>query len=659
MPRRSGLPMPVACLASWRRQTLRVTGALQDAPARNAAGPSWHGLFGRDVPMITMLALRERPERLAGFMARIAALLCSDSTAPRRPEMVLPRVAVPLLMLWLAIAPRAAAEPGGFRRLGPGAVTVIPADKTTDDALQRADVVEITQGKADLAWTPKMAPANATFVERGRGREYPRDIWCLEFAFKPPRMLDVDVPAADLKMQRKQIWYLVYRVKNVGGRRLVTPPADGVAEKVVRQTEAFETPIRFLPHFVLESLEPVQDGEGLSSYRGYLDRLVPSAMDAIRKREDPNRRFLDSVEMSASDIQPGEERWGVAIWEDIDPRIDFFSIYVRGLTNAVRWRQRPGSVIKPNDPPGAHIEETLESLRLDFWRPGDDRPEGDTEMRIGFAGMFERMALGGRLLATVGWPRYAKSQPVAGLDALGVSWTDLLEPEGGGAASSLIPLEVLLKKAAAVDAARDPIAMLRLVFGDLGVASIEELVAAAAGPVDAAQQARRQAALAAIGLTPEGVAREPLASLAAIVRALESKPNLAAQRAAANDIFGAAGRRIPWLADAVAKARGLATLRALDADLTAIGGGDARAAFDVVRPAIQGIDEEERTRIRETFPADDARRARIEGPRDITDLALQGLFGPRGPDVFAAAVAKEEGVDYGWVFRYETDAAGL
>ena len=113
-----------------------------------------------NLPMFTMLALRERPERLTGVMARIAALLCSDSTAPRRPEMVLPRVAIAMLLLWPAVTSRVAAvEPAGFRRLGPGTLTVIPADKTTDDALQRADVVEITQGKADLTWTPQMAPA--------------------------------------------------------------------------------------------------------------------------------------------------------------------------------------------------------------------------------------------------------------------------------------------------------------------------------------------------------------------------------------------------------------------------------------------------------------------------------------------------------------------
>jgi hypothetical protein len=618
---------------------------------------------------------------------RIAALLTSDSTAPRRPvtasrqsalrllapvaatlvrHAVLASVGMLPMLAMPAPAPAAvAADPSGFRRLAPGAVTVIPADKTTDDALQRSDIVEITQGQAALAWTPQMAPATATLVERARRREYPRDIWCLEFAFKPPRMLDVDVPTADLRMQRKRIWYLVYRVKNVGGRRLVTEPAVGPAEKVARRTEAFETPIRFLPHFVLESLEPVERGEGLTSYRGYLDRLVPSAMPAITRREDPGRRFLDSAEMSASPLQPGEERWGVAIWEDVDPRIDFFSIYVRGLTNAIRWRQRPGAEIKPGDPPGSDIEEALESLRLDFWRPGDDRVASDVDMSIGFAGMFERMTLGGRLLTTVGWPRHASARPVAGLDALGLSWSDLLEPAGGGAAASLMPLETVLAKAAAVDAARDPIAMLRLVFGDLGVASIEELVAAAAGPVDPAQDVRRRAALAPLGLTPEAISREPLASLATIVRMLESRPDAAAQEAAAAEIFGAAGRRIPWLADAVAKARGLATLRTIDATLPTIAGGDARAALEAARPAIDGLDEQDRTRILESLGEDDARRRRIaalgDEPRGraVADLVLQGLFGPRGPDLYAAAVAEEEGVDHAWVFRYETDPPGL
>ena len=61
----------------------------------------------------------------------------------------------------------------------------------------------------------------------------------------------------------------------------------------------------------------------------------------------------------------------------------------------------------------------------------------------------------------------------------------------------------------------------------------------------------------------------------------------------------------------------------------------------------------------------DARRGRIEELGDesrdaaVVNLVLQGLFGPRGPGLYATAVSKEEGVDHAWVFRYETDAAGL
>jgi hypothetical protein len=585
------------------------------------------------------------------------------ASASRRPARLRGAGVVALLAIAGLVAGAAvAAEPPGFRRLAPGVLTVIPADKSTDDVLQRGDLLEVTKGQADLAWTPKMAPANTTFVERARGREYPRDIWCLEFAFKAPRLLDVDVPAGESRMQRKRIWYLVYRVKNVGGRRVLMGEGEGgVADPAKRRVETFEKPVRFVPQFVLESLEPVEDSEGLSSYRAYLDRLVPSAMDEIRAREDAKRQFLDSVEMSAAEIAPGEERWGVAIWEDVDPRIDFFSIYVRGLSNAVRWRQRPGSVIKADDPPGSDMEETLEALRLDFWRPGDQREAGDREMSVGFAGMFERMALGGRLMAAIGWPGHVKARPVEGLDALGLRWSDLVEPDAGGGPASLLPLDVVLRKAADLPPPGDPIAALRAVFGDLGVVAIEELAAAAAGPVDPVRDEQRRKSLKAVGLTPEDVGRKPLASLAKVIRALEEKPDLAARRAAAVAVFGPAARRVEWLAEAVAKARAVATMRAIDVDRNAVVGGDALVAFDAFRPAIDGLDDQDRARILDSLSSDDPRRGRLQGLGDeprreaLENLVLQGVFGARGPELYAAAVAMNEGIDHAWVFRYEDE----
>jgi hypothetical protein len=514
--------------------------------------------------------------------------------------------------------------------LAPGVLTVIPADSSLDDAIQRGPLVEVTKGQQSLAWVPKRSAPNTTFVELARRLEYPRDIWCLEFAFKPPRQIDVDIPAGDDRMRRATVWYLVYRVKNVGGRRLVIGKGDeGQPDPAQRAVETFEKPVRFLPHFVLESREGLADEEGLSSYRAYLDRLVPSAMNAIRLREDPSRQFLDSAAMAASDIPPGEERWGVAIWESVDPRIDYFSIYVRGLTNAIRWRQRPGAAIGPDDPPGQHIEQTLESLRLDFWRPGD--AAGKEAISIGYRGMFERMALGGRVLAALGWPGRITAQPVLGLKRLKLAWDSdgLVEPAGEGPGTSLKPLETVFTGLAAVadPAARSQAA--RDLFGDAGVESIEALARAAAGPVDAELDAARRKALEPLGLTPDAVAAKPLESLAKIARGLDEAPDLATRKARAVAVFGAAAPRLDWLRRAVEIARTLATIEVTEADPAAMARLDARDAFEAVATAVGAA------------------------PADQRDKLLAAMFGPQGPELFREALAVNEGIDHSWVFRYE------
>lgn len=526
----------------------------------------------------------------------------------------------------------AAAPPAGFRALAPGTLTVIPPDRSADDARQRSDLLEITAGRADRHWTPKRSPANTTFVERAKGREFIGGVWCLEFAFKPPRMIDVDVPAADGRMLRKRVWYLLYRVKNTGGHRMVVDAADPTK----RATERFETPVRFLPHFVLESLEPLEDADGATAYRAYLDRVVPAAVEVIRAREKPAGKLFDSATMSEADIPPGAERWGVAVWEGVDPRIDYFAIYVRGLTNAMRWRQIPGSTIGPNDPPGIHIEHALEALRLDFWRPGDDRNEREEQVSVGHRGMFERMTLGSRLLEAVGRPGLTKARPGPGLESLGLKWSDLLEPDAGGSGmASLLPLETALRKIAALPEPSARAAAVRDVFGDLGIPAIEELARALAGPVDADRDAARRAALERLGLTPEKAAAQPLEALAKVVRALESAATADARMRAAAAVFGPAGRRVDQLAKDLAAARAVAVLEDLEARQGDVGQGDAAATFAALQ------------RLLESHPAAEQR-----GPM------LAALFGPRGPQLYAAAAAVHEGIDHEWVFRYERDAAG-
>jgi hypothetical protein len=301
----------------------------------------------------------------------------------------------------------------------------------------------------------------------------------------------------------------------------------------------------------------------------------------------------------------------------------------------MRWRQIPGSKIGPEDPPGIHMEHALEALRLDFWRPGDDRDEVEEEMSVGYRGMFERMTLGARLLEAVGRPQLTKSRPGPGLDSLGLKWSDLLEPDAGGGMASLLPLESVLRKLAALP---DPLARgaaARDVFGDLGIQAIEDLTRALAGPVEADRDAARRAALEPLGLTPEKVAAKPLESLAQVVRAMESAPTHDARLREAAAVFGPAGRRVEQLAKDLAAARAAAVLEDLQARPDDLGREDAAATFAALQRLLESHPEAERR-----------------------PQMLEGLFGPRGPQVYAAAAAVHEGIDHEWVFRYERDASG-
>ena len=525
----------------------------------------------------------------------------------------------------LACLSGAQAQPPGFRQLAPGALTVIAPNRSAADTLLRGDIPDIT-ARPDLEWTPKQAPVGGTLSARGRDRESSRDIWCLEFAFKPPRTIHIDVPQSAEKMQRKRVWYLVYRVRNVGGRRAVIDAENPLN----RGTEPFEAAVRFLPQFVLESREPVEPDDAAVAYRAYLDRVVPSALAAIQEREDPSRPLLDSAAMAAEELQPGEERWGVAVWEGVDPRIDFFSIYIRGLTNAIRWRKRAESVIAADAVPGAGMEQTLQALRLDFWRPGDDRRDDDEEMSIGFAGMFERMALGGRLLDAIGRMQSGGQAPDAGLERLKLSWTDLLEPEGEEAAPSLLPLAAVLVALEQLPNPVDRGAVVGQIFGEQGSDVFEELARAAAGPVDAERDRLREEALAAADLDPEAFAARPLTSLAKVLRQLESLPSASARAAAADQAFGAAGRRVEWLRRQLAAARAALALDALGVDHRQLTTGDARSAFAALQPAVAG--------------EPDAKKRQA---------VLRGLFGPGGAALYADAAGVHEGIDHAWIFRYE------
>jgi len=263
-----------------------------------------------------------------------------------------------------------------YRALAPGVEVTIPPNRQEGETVSTQDVVEILKGIPGLDWSPKFTPETKTLKALATETTFRRDIWCLEFTFKPVRMIWVDVPQASGRMQRKLIWYMVYHVKNTGSHLTPAQQADGtfVVQPADRE-------VRFFPQFVLESHE---------FQKAYLDRVIPVAVEAIRSKEDPNRKLLNSVEIGSKLIPLSNDLvdksvWGVATWEDIDPRVDFFSVFVEGLTNAYRWRDRPDA-FKPGDPPTTGRELAQKNLMLNFWRPGDEYKDDQRTIRFGIPG---------------------------------------------------------------------------------------------------------------------------------------------------------------------------------------------------------------------------------------------------------------------------------
>jgi hypothetical protein len=302
------------------------------------------------------------------------------------------------------------------RQFAAGVLTTIPSEPQAEEMFSGPrPLVELPLAIKDLKYEPQLASASSTVFERSQNALLRRTIWNLEFSFKPMRMITVDVPQASGRMQRQLVWYMVYRVRNLGNhmkpKGLITPemlaaveaanPNEEVLELVnptvpdskelyekfkeaTSEVEVFgrqTTELRFFPHFVLRSTEYKKE---------YLDRVIPAALTPIKEREFPGRpeqKLFNSLTISEVPIPISIDTadhsvWGVVTWTDVDPRIDYFMVYVQGLTNAYRFDDPEGS-FKPDSAPASGRNFARKTLQLNFWRPGDTIDPSEEEIRYG------------------------------------------------------------------------------------------------------------------------------------------------------------------------------------------------------------------------------------------------------------------------------------
>lgn len=316
----------------------------------------------------------------------------------------------------------------------PGGLIVIAPDIGYKSIADRIDYTEV------LATVPKAEPAlqgDVRFEPEVWAKDirYNRDVWCLQFSFKPLRIIDVEIPNAAGNFDKKKVWYLVYRVKNLGPaemngekvseinsslgsevpakkKRNLPVPSDETSLGVPRSPAlelrhqagvsdprpGNDEPRQFVPHFVLATRRlvlgtvPVTNPDtGATEWQtestpvAYDDRVIPLALPKIARREGMSSLPETTVSMPLKKIASGEELWGVAMWMDVDPRINEFSIFVSGLTNAYQWSDRvaeDGTYINTGKIGEGRILKR-KVLKLDWWRVGDQNSLNETQIHFG------------------------------------------------------------------------------------------------------------------------------------------------------------------------------------------------------------------------------------------------------------------------------------
>lgn len=336
------------------------------------------------------------PRRLVAPCVAVAALSGMAGSA----------TAQPFVAAQTSGQPAAAAALRSAGEFAPGVLTVIEPDVSIDDVIQLHDIVEIRSDE-QLKWEPYSTTVSRTLYEMAEAAPFVQTAWCLELSTKPLRMIEVDIPQPDGEVRRHLVWYLVYRIRNTGAGLALEVPATDDGERAEVNPELDEEvatiqrlltgqgqysaveqgvePLRFIPEFVLMSQD--RDEAGQPVRKAYLDRVVPAAIPAIERREMRGAKLHSSVEIAQQElsIEAGRAQqgvWGVATWVDVDPEIDFFSVYVGGLSNGYRWDDPPGA-FELGSPAGAGRTFTRKTLQLNYWRPGDEYQENEREIRFG------------------------------------------------------------------------------------------------------------------------------------------------------------------------------------------------------------------------------------------------------------------------------------
>ncbi|MCA9051661.1 MAG: hypothetical protein KDA89_23145 [Planctomycetaceae bacterium] len=217
------------------------------------------------------------------------------------------------------------------------------------------------------------------------GPGYPA-LWIAEVQYKPVRYVRMEVtdPVTG-ETKPELVWYMVYRVIPRDYTELAGDSRDELLRKlddpnrqpVNNVDEVVGLPL-LRPRFVLH----IDDSGEEKDYADEVNRQIQQKVFLREFRERAaGLTLVNSVEAIQEvgepvsvldDDQLRSAVYGVAVWRNVDPKTDYFSVMMSGFTNAYRIsRDAAGEML---------VEEKVVVQR--FGRPGDEFLQDESEFRF-------------------------------------------------------------------------------------------------------------------------------------------------------------------------------------------------------------------------------------------------------------------------------------
>ncbi|MFO0939169.1 MAG: DUF1697 domain-containing protein [Pirellulales bacterium] len=243
------------------------------------------------------------------------------------------------------------------RKLAPDALNVIRPSIEFGETFQGPVDLPLAAQHPELQWKPNYAPESDTLLELSKKVTFRNTVYGFEFAFKPVRIMEVDLPTAS-GSEKQLVWYLVYRVTYRGNDYKPTIEKDQFNNEIYGKPSAVSAKtVRFMPnfHLVTKGLKSALNAKD----QRLLDKVLPQAVNRIATEERISTLY-DSLSIQQLGMEVGQSVWGVATWIGVDPNTDFFTVEVKGLTNAQHIELE-----------GGKLKYSQKVLVLNFFRPGD------------------------------------------------------------------------------------------------------------------------------------------------------------------------------------------------------------------------------------------------------------------------------------------------